>query len=192
MATSQSIPPFPSDIDRDAFGHWLSGFTDGEGNFKLTWHRTKPRGPRGTIYTVPGARFEIGVRDDDSAVIELIRSYFGVGRLATRPARGNHKPLIRIMVASAADLMAVVVPHFDRFPLRAKKRRDYELWRRGVALLHSVLIRPSIPRTDGIRGTRPKWTQDEREEFHRLFLAVKAVREYPCAPTPRRPAPRCS
>ena len=30
---SNSIPPFPADIDRNAFGHWFSGLTDGEGCF---------------------------------------------------------------------------------------------------------------------------------------------------------------
>jgi hypothetical protein len=30
MVTRDPIEPFPADIDRDAFGHWLSGFTDGE------------------------------------------------------------------------------------------------------------------------------------------------------------------
>jgi LAGLIDADG endonuclease len=127
MASSHPSLSFASDRDRDAFGHWLAGFCDGEGCFILSWRRS-PRSVTGI------AKFVIAPRDDDRPILEEIRAFLGCG---TVHARFHHagKPQSRISVPRVDDLANVVIPTFERFHLRAKKSRDFHIWCRGVRLI---------------------------------------------------------
>ena len=176
----QIIEPFPEDIDRTAFGHWLSGLTDGEGHFGLVNHPVRHK--NGQTYHMPGARFQIILRSDDSAILGLIQRFFGIGRFHDRSdkchlGRGNTKPGSAFTVSKSAELALVVSPHFDAFPLRAKKANDFQIWKRGVALLYSVTSRQRSF-IDGRRGQTAKWTEGEKSEFFRLQRELREVRKF--------------
>jgi hypothetical protein len=181
------IAPFPADIDRREFGGWLSGFADGEATFGLRLceqtDRAKPR-PNAT------AGFRITLRDDDAEVLRLIQSFWGCGTLSFHPnSRSripNANPIAIYSVQRVADLMDVVVPHFERHPLRAKKRSDFEVWRRGVELLAEIQGRPLIGHL-GKGGTLPRWTEADREKLISLSGELKAQRRY-AAPLDFTPA----
>lgn len=187
MAIANSITPFPSDIDRIEFGHWLSGFTDGEGCFLLYLAKNRNRGMRCR------ARFKIGLRRDDSPVLRTVQSYWGTGsvtnfRKGTMP---NAKPAVAYAVTSIHDLQNIVIPHFERFPLRAKKRRDFLVWRTGVDLIARIGRRTPI--SNG-RGRCARWLPEERDAFIALCAQLKMVRKYDfhetpisTTPIPRRP-----
>lgn len=101
------------------FFDWLAGFIDGEGCFVL--RRTGPR-----IYP----QLTIEVRIDDSEILYEIVNRTGCGAVTfrTRP-RGN--PQARWMVSNLPEAVQMV-GILDAHPLRAKKRRDYDLWREVV------------------------------------------------------------
>lgn len=61
MIVCQTIAPFPTTIDRDVFGAWLSGFTDGEGCFHLSLVKGKETGGL-------KAEFILQLRVDDADV----------------------------------------------------------------------------------------------------------------------------
>jgi hypothetical protein len=177
MAEPNPITPFPADIDRDDFGHWLSGFVDGEGCFRLYFiHQKRP----GKVFHSPAGRFELLVRDDDRPAIELVRSYWGFGNLYTRQASGRARAATKLFIGRAADLVQLV-RHFDRFPLRAKKARDFAIWREGVAVLAAVAARPKVGRV-GVKGCEPRWSGGERERFAALAAALKDCRAYSSPP----------
>jgi LAGLIDADG DNA endonuclease family protein len=161
--------------ERDAFGHWLSGFTDGEGCFYLGV------GFRWGKYKVALARFDIQLRADDRVILEEIRAFWGVGhiRYAGQQKRSRPKVVLRIFAASA--LANVVVPHFDRYPLRAKKQRDFLIWKRGVELYHRVQAGRIVPLPGGRGGTRPRWTPGEMELFESLAIALREQRKFDAA-----------
>jgi hypothetical protein len=181
MAKAQSIAPFPADIDRDAFGHWLSGFVDGEGCFRLAFVEQVNKGR-----PTPDAVFSILLRADDLPILQLIQSYFGTCRIySTRYSKNpNANPAFKLTTTNISDTSNAIVPHFERYPLRAKKARDFEIWKRGVAFISSIVTRP---KTGGTwqRGGR-RWSDAELEHFTALCVALKAQREFkaPVIPLP--------
>ena len=123
----------PVDVD-DAFGHWLAGFVDGEGNFQA---HNRGDGAGGFV-------FRIILREDDKPVLDEIRLRLGVGVLYYRDLlknKHNWNPKYQAtaitnqwayLVQPMVDLINVIVPLFDKYPLRAKKKIQYAEWRSSL------------------------------------------------------------
>jgi hypothetical protein len=126
------------------FLDWLAGFTDGEGSFGVG--AGMGRHKQACI-----CRFAISVRHDDAPVLHEIQHHLGAGRIyyaktSSRKADGRpEEPTVTWSVQSKRDC-ALLCAIFDRHPLRAKKRRDYAVWRRAV--LAWMQHRPSKDRQD--------------------------------------------
>jgi hypothetical protein len=177
-----SILPFPPEIDRDHFARWLCGFTDGEGSFVLRLHRCQP-----PYRPSPGAGFQITLRSDDSKVLEHVQAFWRCGAIYPVPARGTMNSQVKFVINATRSLWRVVVPHFDRFPLLAKKRQDYAIWRQGVDLLCRVRARRRCRRLIGKHGFYSRWADAEYDHFMSLFAAIKQQRLF--QPDVRKAAP---
>ncbi len=159
MAIKYSITPFPSHIDRNYFGAWLSGFTDGEGCFRLYLNgKTK----------TPAAKFAISLRRDDIVTLSLIQSYLSCGAVDLRNPHPPSKPQAVFRIDKISDLATVLVPHFEKFPLFAKKDGDFLLWKRAVNLIYVVNQRP----------IKLRWTDDDRASFYDIQEALQEQRVY--------------
>jgi hypothetical protein len=167
---SLPIPPFPADTDREAFGHWLSGFTDGEGHFSLCMSGHKNR--HGTRN--PHARFQIALRADDLPILRLIQSFFGCGHVE-RSQQTAANAQFRFRVDRIDELASAIVPHFLRYPLRAKKARDFIVWCEGVDIIRQTL---SVPRPNTRWGYPSRWTASLLGRFTGLVQAIKATRRF--------------
>jgi hypothetical protein len=99
---------------------YISGYVDGEGCFTVSIS------PRATLRVGWEVRLSMSVSQngDRSEVLLMIQEYFGCGTL--RPDRSDHT--LKWEVRSLPQLVAVVVPHFRRYPLQSGKRRDFELF----------------------------------------------------------------
>src|SRR5262245_39478982 len=172
VATIHTIEPFPADIDRHLFGQWLTGFVDGEGCFELKVTRRKQSLPRLC------ASFVICLRADDVAILNQIRAFFGCGGIwyDNGPARKN--PLAIYSTSAWTDLATIIVPHFERYPLRAKKARDFPLWREAVLIAQEVAQRRRAKTTAGLW----KWLASEVDRFAALKQALTEQRRF-VAPT---------
>ncbi len=170
------------DHDRDAFGHWLSGFTDGEGCFYLGAEVRRSR-------RTPVAWLSLSLRADDAAILEAIRDYLGCGKITGRP-RSTSRPQTELRIIRTSDLMLRVVPHFERYPLRAKKARDFVIWKEAVTLFYRVSLRIAQGRPRR-QGTFAKWTDAERVQFDVFRAALRAQRVYdaPAVVAPEAPPP---
>ena len=103
-------------------GHALAGFVDAESCFHIrsnnagrTWSCT----------------MSLAVRLDDGDVAEDLCRTTGVGRVSVKRAHGTSQPQAVWTVASKREC-AELVCMLRRFPLRARKRRDFEIWARAV------------------------------------------------------------
>lgn len=170
---SINYPSFPEQINRDVFGHWLSGFTDGEGCFRLFYYPFEGR-------KIPASMFSIRLWADDKEALALIQSYWQCGGLQynnrTYDEYHDRKPQWTYVVYRTEQLMNIIVPHFERYPLFAKKAHDFSIWKEGIALKYAVHMRPLTK--SGRKGTQPKYTPAELERFALLVESLKQQRTY--------------
>ena len=62
-------------------------------------------------------KFTIGLHANDLALLERIAAQFGVGNISI-----NSNNLIRWHVSSVKDLVNVIIPFFEKYPLISQKR----------------------------------------------------------------------
>lgn len=119
-------PPHPPFVDTDPeFWAWFAGFTDGEGCFGITLSHTGGK-------TYPQPFFKIAVRADERPILEEIRDRLGCGRVRVHVPGGVTSNLqLKFEMSSVADCLRLIEV-FERHPLRAKKRRDFETWAEAV------------------------------------------------------------
>lgn len=114
------------------FGSWFAGFTDGEGSFQII--KRNRRSPCANYE----CRFSIQLRDDDRPILDEIRNTLGFGTTRDKPfypgATCNARPLAEFYVCAVKDC-AKLAMMFETYPLRAKKRHDFEVWKQAVAEL---------------------------------------------------------
>jgi len=60
----------------------------------------------------------------DLELLQNIKSHFGVGSIRIRIKNDVAKSAI-LSVRSVKDLLEIIIPHFDKYPLLTQKRRDY-------------------------------------------------------------------
>jgi len=179
MRKPHLIEPFPTDIDRNHFASWLSGFTDGEGCFLLL---SAKRGNDNRFQAI--AQFLLSLRRDDSRVLKLIQSYFQCGFIYEDPRSYTDKsifPKASFRVNRIEDHKKIIIPHFLKHPLFAKKRRDFEIWKEGVLFMSVIKDRPQRHRGSGRNGSfgrLPNWTSCEKEHFSLLTSKMKEQRKY--------------
>ena len=107
--------------------NFISGFIDGEGCFSL--------------YISKNDKLKIGWRVKLSFIIELhgkdlpllnqIHNFFGVGVICLSK-RGNAS----FQVSSINDLINVIIPHFDKYPLITQKQADFLLFKSALILIN--------------------------------------------------------
>lgn len=114
---------------------WAAGFIDGEGCFVIT----RSAGGRSTSL-VP--RFALGLRADEAPVLRQLAEAFG-GSISFSPASRGSQPRTTWTIGSKADLRRLV-DYLDAHPLRAKKARDYAVWREAVELFEAARRAPDV------------------------------------------------
>ncbi len=111
---------------------YVIGFIDGEGSFSVSInkHRTLKSGIE------VKAEFEIELRADDREVLERIMETIGCGIIYDCSyERYGWFPHAKYKITSTKDLEAYLFPFLDKYPLQAKKRRTYELFRAIVLMM---------------------------------------------------------
>lgn len=139
-----------------AFKSWLSGIADGESTFTIQFYRKQ-------VTHTETLRFAwvISLRADDKEAIHLIQGYTGGGICKTGNAGGNPKYLLQV---TKREEHHHLIKHFRQFPLRTKKRHEFELWAAAIELWDSA---PEKPKPYTVRERVRRYAEDIRE--HRVF-----------------------
>lgn len=104
---------------------FITGFSDGEACFSVNIYKSKKH----ILGWGSRASFEIGLNNKDLFILNHIKSYFGIGNCILK-ADGS----CVYYVQSIKDL-AVIINHFDKYPLITQKRADYLLFKMAVNLI---------------------------------------------------------
>jgi hypothetical protein len=117
---------------------WVVGFVDGEGCFSIGFVRQPDRVSRKGYKTGYQVTHDFVVPQGSRSVtaLEGLREFFGVGNLYLNKRHDNHREhLYSYSVQRRKDLRDVIVPFFQRYPLRTAKRDDFEKFARVLELV---------------------------------------------------------
>jgi hypothetical protein len=111
--------------------HYISGFVDGEGCFSISFNKNGVRLPEVRLI------FEIEVREDDEPILREIKEVLGCGNVYRLDYEryAKWRPHVKLKVSNFADISQKIIPFFQRYPLQAKKRHDFEKFCQAAELI---------------------------------------------------------
>ena len=107
---------------------YITGLFDAESSFVVTILKN----PRYKTGWNVQARVQIKMHERDRVLIESIQGFFGgVGYVS----KLNNTSTVEFRVSTLKDLVDVILPHFNNYPLITKKHLDYILFKQIVLLM---------------------------------------------------------
>lgn len=97
-------------------GNWLAGFTDAEGCFSVNVTPSKTN-----VGFAVKLRFRLTQHVRDSKLLQVIVNHFLCGKLCTEPRSSG----MRLDITRLSDILVVIKPLFNKYPLLGSKRLDY-------------------------------------------------------------------
>lgn len=122
MISSDNLLGAGNQQERLEISWWITGFTDGEGCFSVSIFKNKTS--KLLWQTMP--EFVITQGESSLACLEMVKSFFNVGRIYINKRYNNHKEhLYRYCVRNRNDLNNVIIPFFRKYPLKTAKQTDF-------------------------------------------------------------------
>jgi hypothetical protein len=113
---------------------WIAGFVDGEGCFSCPLYRNH----KTRLGWQVQPSFVVVQSESSRAVLDDLVDVFGCGSVGINRRHDNHREnLVRYYVTRFSDLRDVIVPFFERNPLRTEKRHNFEKFSRIIRLMDS-------------------------------------------------------
>lgn len=98
---------------------FVTGFCDAESCFNIRIFKMKASKIGWTVQLV----FTISLKKADEALLREIQGFFGVGEIYEKS-----EGVVMYRVGSLKDLIAVIIPHFLKYPLITQKQADFKLF----------------------------------------------------------------
>lgn len=115
---------------------YITGLCDGEATF--TYSRT---GLQSFVLY-----FAIKLGEKDKTTLEEIQAFFRVGKIYpvkySNPEKAKEKSGFYYRVTKLSELERII-NHFDRYPLKTQKAKNYQVWREMVLLKKKNFRKPS-------------------------------------------------
>ena len=108
-----------ADDQQERLDGYIAGYVDGEGSFSVTVNRNPSS--RLKFQLVP--EFHVSQNGDRREVLDLIQERLGCGYIKRN---GRKDRAIVFVVRRRRDLLAKVIPFFERVKLISSKRKDFE------------------------------------------------------------------
>jgi len=108
---------------------YITGLTDGEGCFSVSFSLRKKM--KMGIEVRPS--FAISQHRRNKDIILFLRDYFKCG--GVRYSR--HDQNFKYEVRSIEDLMTIIIPHFEKYPLQTSKKNDFDSFKEVCQLIYS-------------------------------------------------------
>lgn len=117
------------------FPSWLSGFTDGEGSFLVSF--TKNASFNLKLEVRPS--FSIGQGNHRTSyksqthILNRIESYFKCGSIRKYKRYG----IMKYEVQKLSNLCDIIIPHFEKYPLLTQKKEDFTKFKEICLMMRS-------------------------------------------------------
>ena len=102
---------------RRELANYISGYVDGEGCFSVSFSKRE----RLLIGWEVKPSFCVGQNFDRREVLDIMHEYFGCGHIR----RDWSDRTLKYEVRRLDDLLNKVIPHFEKFPLKSAKQKDF-------------------------------------------------------------------
>lgn len=111
---------------------WISGFTDGEGCFTISFIRNKTTRFGQQVFP----EFVITQGAKSLPALKKIKNYFDCGNIFLNKRYDNHnKHLYRYCVRAIPELQIKIIPHFKKYKLKTNKKNDFKLFEQGIQII---------------------------------------------------------
>jgi hypothetical protein len=108
--------------------YYVTGFVDGEGSFPVLVLKRPAYKTGWNVIPV----FTISMHIRDQALLEKIQCFFGgIGKISFR----KKDNVVYYSVKSVKEIMKVIIPHFEKYPLLTEKQIDFELFKKIVTMM---------------------------------------------------------
>ena len=109
-------------------GYWLSGFAEGEACFFIRTYKS----PKSKLGYAIQPVFIITQHSRDMALMESIAKYFACGNVKKRSSEACD-----FTVTSIKALIDIIIPFFDKYPLRGQKLLNYNDFKSVIEIVQS-------------------------------------------------------
>lgn len=113
---------------------YIVGLTDGEGCFYINVRPPDKRylGSKAVVET----HFYIKLRADDYPLLKEVKNFFRCGAVYfQKEKRKNHSACYRFEINSQKDIQEVLIPFFDKHPLKSKKMENFLILRKIASII---------------------------------------------------------
>jgi len=94
---------------------WVTGIIEAEGNFSIFVQKTK-KGKKIIL------GFKVTQKEHSMGILYDLQRFFNCGNIHIDNAKENAK---KFSVNKLSDIINIIIPHFDKYPLKGSKRLDY-------------------------------------------------------------------
>lgn len=108
------------------FAWTVTGFCDAESSFNINLIKNSS-----SLGYQTSLRFLIGLDRNDLPLLKEIQSFFKVGSIDI----SNSLAMFR--VSKIDELINVIIPHFDKYPLLTQKKADFLLFKQAVEVVRN-------------------------------------------------------
>lgn len=125
---------------------FVTGFVDAEGCFMIIVKKSKTN----KIGWNVEAMFEICLHSKDLHILNEIQAFFGVGKIYIKSNRKE----VSFRVRDIKSITNVIIPYFNKYPLRSAKSLDFQLFKECVELVNAKkhLTQSGLERIVSIKG----------------------------------------
>ena len=111
---------------------WITGFTDGEGCFSVSFIKNKTAKIGWQIFP----EFVITQGEKSLPALKIFQKYFQCGNIYVNRRYDNHNENIyRYCIRSISELNQKVIPFFGQHKLRTSKKNDFVLFAKIVKMM---------------------------------------------------------
>jgi len=145
-----SLPLLPLTSVNDINPYWLAGFASGDGCFTISIIKSKAK-----LGETSWIRFILTQHNRDETLMRIIAAYLGCGKINKDSKATN------LVVQRLSDVINIIIPFFDKYPLEGVKLKDYE----------------DFKKVSGLMDTKAHLTKDGLEEIRIITSRMNRKRK---------------